>query len=237
MNLKPNPAPVLFVTAHPDDLAFNMGGTAVLLHQRGYAIHSYCLTRGERGYAWDGEGLAPPNAPLGEQRSREERESAALIDATLRIFDMPDGALFAGEEICREMAASIKELKPLAVLTMGPYEKPDHAACFQIARHALYLSGLFWKTEFYTNITIGESHNAFNPNIFVNTESVIASKKEQCFCHQHHLHDQSYWDMLLERDKAMGKIACCATAEAYFSELSLMASRWQRPAGCILMDL
>ena len=236
MNQSQSKPPVLFVTAHPDDVAFNMGGTAKLL-QRDYAIHSFCLSRGERGYTWDGEGMPPPNGPLGEQRSQEERDSAALIDTQLRLFDLPDGEIFAGEDICREIASAIKELAPLAVFAMGPYEKPDHAACFQITRHALYLSGRFWETEFYTNITIGESHNAFNPNIFVNTESVIESKKEQCYCHQHHLYDDSYWDMLLERDKAMGKIACCKTAEGYFSELSLMASRWQRPAGSILMGL
>lgn len=227
---------VLFVTAHPDDVAFNMGGTAALLKDD-YELHSYCITSGERGYDWDGEGMPPPNQPLADQREAEERASAEMIGAQLRFFHQPDGELFAGEEICREIAALIAELKPVAIFGMGPYEKPDHAACFQITRHALHLSKRFWETEFYTNITIGESHNAFNPNVFVNTESVIDHKKAQCMCHQHHLHDLSYWDMLKSRDEAMGKIACCNYAEAYFSELSLMASRWGRPAPCILMNV
>ncbi len=228
--------PVLFITAHPDDVAFNMGGTARLLMEN-YKIHSYCLSSGERGY--NGKDPSPPlpSKELGDQREAEEVASAALIDAELTFFHQPDGHIFANKDIIEKISDLIKEMEPVAVFTMGPYEKPDHAACFQIARHALYLAKRFWETEFYTNITIGESHNAFNPNIFVNTSAVIEHKKQQCYAHQHHLHDDTYWDKLLERDKALGKIACCETAEAWFSELTLMSERWKRKAGCILMDL
>ena len=227
---------VLIVTAHPDDVAFNMGGTVALMKDR-YEIYCVCLTRGELGYEWTGEGPTPPNQALADQRSAEEEASAALINAQLEFYDLPDGHIYADQSACERMAQTIASLQPRAILTMGPYEKPDHAACFQICRHGLYKSERFWETEFYTNLVIGESHNAFNPNIFVNTESVIEHKKAQCYCHQHHLYDETYWDMLLERDQAAGKLAVCKTAEAYFSELSLMASRWGRPAPSLLMDL
>ena len=47
---------VVFVVAHPDDVAFFMGGAALLLKDR-CKLHVICATRGERGYPWKGPWL------------------------------------------------------------------------------------------------------------------------------------------------------------------------------------
>lgn len=94
---------VLFITAHPDDVAFNMGGTARLLMQ-GSQIHSYCLSSCERGYDGKGQKPPPPNKALGDQREDEERASAALINAELTFCHQSDGHIFASEDICRKIA-------------------------------------------------------------------------------------------------------------------------------------
>ncbi|GAH72350.1 unnamed protein product, partial [marine sediment metagenome] len=39
---------VLFVVAHPDDLAYGMGGIAFLLRDK-FDLHLVCATKGERG--------------------------------------------------------------------------------------------------------------------------------------------------------------------------------------------
>ena len=39
---------ILFIVAHPDDLAFGMGGTALLMKDK-FKLHIFCATRGERG--------------------------------------------------------------------------------------------------------------------------------------------------------------------------------------------
>ncbi len=231
-----NKESVVFVTAHPDDVAFSMGGTAALLKDK-YNLHVICLSKGERGYKWDGEGLPPQNSELGTQRKNEELESGKLINAKVTLFDEPDGEIFAGKELCNRVADMLTDIKPIAVFTMGAFEKEDHSATCQIARQALFISKLFWETEFYMLAPFDHT-NIYNPNIYVNISDVIEEKKAQCFCHQHHLHDASYWDRLLAENKVMGQLALhCEYAEAYLTELPNVSSRWNRKFESILKNL
>ena len=222
--------PIAFVVAHPDDVAFYMGGTAILLKER-YKLHVLCASSGERGYRREGEGLPPPNGEIGAARENEERASCKLLGAELTFFDQPDGEIFAGRKICEQVADSLTEIKPAAVFTMGPFSKPDHTSTCLIARQALSLAGIFWETEIYMTESLRCA------NIFVNTTAVIEEKKKLAFCHQHHLHDPGYWDIILEDDRLAGKLAHCDYAEAYLTEFPLIDTRWGRKAGSVLMDL
>ena len=38
---------IVFIVAHPDDMAYGMGGTAWLLKEK-YNLHILCTTRGEK---------------------------------------------------------------------------------------------------------------------------------------------------------------------------------------------
>lgn len=221
---------IAFVVAHPDDVAFSMGGTAALLKGH-YCLHVFCASRGERGYDWKGEGPAPPDEKIAAAREEEERASSKLIGAALTFLDQPDGEIFAGAEVCRRVAGHLAEIQPIAVFTHGPLAKPDHAATCQIARHALHLAGIFWETQLYM------SESLRHANVFVNTTGVIEQKKQQVFCHQHHLHDPSYWDQLLQEDRLAGKLAVCEYAEGYLTQRPLVDTRWGRKAGSILLDL
>jgi len=223
-------AAICFVVTHPDDVSFFMGGTAALLKRR-YKLHVICLSQGERGYAWKGEGKNPPDWQLGATRVAEEQASCALLGAELTMLREPDGEVAAGREVCERVAAWLAEIKPVAVFTMGPLSKPDHAATCQVARQAMHLAGMLWETELYMTESLRHA------NVFVNTTAVIEEKKAQAFCHQHHLHDVSYWDKLLAQDRTAGCLACCEYAEAYLTEFPLTTSRWGRKAGSILMDL
>jgi hypothetical protein len=44
-------------------------------------------------------------------------------------------------------------------------------------------------------------------------------------------------DLILERNRHLGKMAWCEYAEAYMLNLPLIATRWERPAGSVLLDL
>ncbi len=233
MNRKEN---VIFVTGHPDDVAFSMGGTAALLKDK-YNLYIICLSSGGKGYKWDGKGIPPENQKLIEQREQEELNSATLINASVSFMHEPDGEIFAHKDLCHKVADIISEKKPVAVFTMGFFEKPDHSATCQVARQALYLSKRFWETEFYMLVPYNHS-NIFNPSIYVNITDVVEEKKKQCFCHQHHLHDPSYWDMLINENKVMGTLAVhCEYAEAYLTELPKVSGRWNRKFKSILMNL
>jgi len=227
---------VVFITTHPDDVAFSMGGTAALLKNK-YNLHILCISSGDRGYKWNGEGLPPRNRELGISRENEEREAAKLINAQVTFFNEPDGEVFAGKEICCKIAEILSNLEPIAIFTMGPFEKSDHSATTQIARQALFIAKRFWETEFYMLVPYSHS-NVYNPSIYVNITNVIEDKKKQVFCHQHYLCDPTYWDKLLEENKIMGTLAVhCEYAEAYFVELPTVTSRWNRKFSSILMDL
>ena len=226
---------VAFVVAHPDDVAFGMGGTATLLKKR-YKLHVFCASRGERGYRWKGEGLAPPSSELGLAREKEERDACALIDADVTFLDQMDGAIFADQEICKQAAEKLAEIKPAAVFTMGALEKPDHAAACLIARQALSLAGIFWETELYM-VTNRETHNPLYVNIFVNITDVVEDKKKLILCHKTQLPDADSWKMPLGRDSTMGQLAHCDYAEAYLTEFPLIDTRWGRKAGSILIDM
>ena len=222
--------PVVFVTAHPDDVPFSMGGTAVLLREY-HKLHVLCASRGERGYKWDGEGLPPPSDELGATRAAEEQASCDLLGAELTFLDLPDSEIFAGQEVCQRVGGILAEIKPVAVFTMGPLAKPDHAATYMIALQALHLAGIYWETELYMCECLGVA------NVFVNITAVMEQKKEICFCHRHHLHDPSYWDTIVEADRTAGRLARCEFAEPFLSALPLVGTRWERQAGSILMDL
>ena len=57
---------VVFIVAHPDDVANAMGGTAWLLREK-YNLHVFCATRGQRGIA----GKTPEEAPAASRHPPE----------------------------------------------------------------------------------------------------------------------------------------------------------------------
>lgn len=226
---------IVFVTAHPDDVAFSMGGTAALLKNE-YDLHIICISSGERGYKWDGEGLPPQNPEMGAQREKEELASAELIGADVLFLHEPDGEVFAHQAVCKRVADELTKLDPVAVFTLGPFEKEDHSATCQITRQALFLSKKFWETEFYMLVPYGHT-SIYNPTMYVNITDVLDEKKQQVFCHQHHLHDASYWDKLLEESRATGVLAVhCDYAEAWLTELPNVTRRWTRTARSVLLN-
>ncbi len=103
-----NKPSIVFVTAHPDDVAFSMGGTAALLKEE-YSLHVICLSSGERGVPWDGKGLPPQSPEMGAQREKEELDSAEVIGADVLFFHEPDGEIFAHQAVCRRVADDLHD--------------------------------------------------------------------------------------------------------------------------------
>jgi LmbE family N-acetylglucosaminyl deacetylase len=227
---------VVFIVAHPDDIAFLMPGTATLLKQR-YALHVVCASKGERGYRWDGEGTPPPSDELAAKREKEERAACALIDAEITFLGLIDGEIYAEREVCRRVADILTELKPVAVLTLHPLSKPDHAAASLIARQALHLCKRYWETELYMVTREGEVYHPFGANIFVNTEGVQEARMALVRCHPSQLHDPEGYAKRVQRPGVMARMSYCERAEAFMTELPAVGTRWSRRAGSILLDL
>lgn len=231
-----NPCPnIVFIVAHPDDLAFSMGGTACLLNED-YHLHICCASRGERGFT-DGA-VHDPSAELAAIRTGEELAAAALLGAEVTFLGQIDGEIFADRAACAQVAALLAELRPRAVFTHDSYDKADHSACAQIAVQALEMAGLFWETEIYSAVGIqGGGRRGDLIDIFVNISSVIEQKRALVRCHQTQVGSEDGVSAVLSRNSVFGELAWCEYAEAYRSFLPLMGRRWNRKAGSILMEL
>ena len=227
---------VVFVVGHPDDVPLSFGGTAWLLKDL-YRLHVLCASKGERGYRYEGEGRTPPSEEVGATRAAEEAASCAMLGAELRFLGQVDGDIYAGPEVCNLVAGMLAELKPAAVFTHGPFEKPDHAAVYGIATRALHLAGLFWTTELYMPVGTGTEFNNAKPDVYVNISPVIEQKRALIRCHKRHSKTEADVEEWIAPNRHLGHMAKCDFAEAYASGLAMMAERWKREAGSILMKL
>ncbi len=227
---------IVFVVGHPDDVPLSFGGTAWLLKDL-YRLHVLCASKGERGYHYEGEGRTPPSEEVGATRAAEEARSCAMLGAELRFLGQIDGDIYAGPEVSGLVAGMLSELKPAAVFTHWPFDKPDHAACYGIAARALHLAKLFWTTELYMPVGTGTEYKNFMPDVYVNISSGIERKRELIRCHKRHSATEEEVESWLTPNRHLGRLSWCDYAEAYASGLPMMAERWKREAGSILMKL
>jgi len=155
---------VVIVIVHPDDLAFGLGGTAWLLKAK-YKIHVVCL-------------LA-----YGHPRLEEQQAECAMLNADLTFLDLNPDAVYAGREICEELAEVLRHVAPVAVFSMWPIDfHPEHAACSEITRRALHLSRV--RAEFYMfEEGLGDQTAQFEPDIFVDITAVMDNKLALIRCH------------------------------------------------------
>jgi LmbE family N-acetylglucosaminyl deacetylase len=223
----PDQKNIVYICAHPDDI-YSVAGTLMLLRRKGYTVHDFLLTRGQKG------GTQPDIADI---RSKEEQAVCAIIGAELRFFDQMDGELFADRPICERVAGLLKELNPAAVITLWPFEKQDHAAAYGIAHKALCMADLRWTTEFYMCSADGEQYR-FQPDLYVNITAVIEDVKKVVACYP------SQWkpgalEWCIEAKKHYGHQAWCDYAEGFRLPLPLLNERWNRRTeiGRVLMDL
>jgi LmbE family N-acetylglucosaminyl deacetylase len=227
---------VVFIVAHPDDVAFYMGGTAILLKDH-YRLHVICASRGERGYAWDGPGRIPPNPELACVREQEEREACAILGASIEFLGVIDGDVYAERPVVEAVAKTLEALRPIAVLTHGPQEKPDHAGAFLIALQALQKAGIFWDTELYMIVQYGTTTHGRYADMYVNISEVIEQKRLLVACHRSHHTEPNSVEHWIEPNAVFGRLAWCHYAEAFLTAHPPMARRSGRKVGSILMEL
>ncbi len=146
---------LLAVFAHPDD-ELSAGGTLAHYARAGVRAHLICATRGEVGEA-------PPDlkgfASIGEMRADELQCASNILGLDSLTFlgyrdsGMPGSAdnthpqaLAAApvDAVARQVAASIRRLKPQVVITFDPiggYRHPDHIAIHHATVAAVQIAG------------------------------------------------------------------------------------------------
>lgn len=136
------------ILAHPDDETFGTGGTLIRYAREGIAVHSLCLTRGEKG--WPGGDGVPevPRDEVGPTRARELAEAGRRMGlSSVTCLEYPDGGL-AGVDAAtveRDIVRWLRSVRPDVVITWGPdggYGHPDHIAAGERALRAVELAGV-----------------------------------------------------------------------------------------------
>ncbi len=167
---------IVFIVAHPDDVAAAMAGTAHLLAQR-YRTHVFCATQGERGLP----GRDPHETAA--LRVREEQAACDLLGASLHFLGLMDAEVYAERRVCESLAEELRRLDPAAAFCQWPLDfHPDHAATSEIARKALHLSGC--KAELYMGETFpGQQTANFHPDIYVDVSRLAGVIEAAVRCH------------------------------------------------------
>ena len=127
------PADVLAIAAHRDDVEQTCGGTLLRMAARGLHTAILDLTQGEAGT----RGTA-------QDRAREAAEAARLLGVSWReALDLPDGAIENTLENRKKIVRVLRELRPSVVIL--PYwqaRHPDHSIVATLGYEACFLSGL-----------------------------------------------------------------------------------------------
>lgn len=176
-----NPAApeVLFIGAHPDDVEWGMGGTALLLRDRKIPFAIVDLTNGEMG-----------SRGTPEERKIEACNAADFLSAgsshkvVRENLHLPDCGLADSPENRRIVASAIRRHRPRIVIApLWDDRHPDHAAAGLIVQN----SRLFCALE-----TLDDPNPPYNPAAFlfypihrfhpptfiIDTASVFETKRE-----------------------------------------------------------
>ncbi len=222
---------IAIVVAHPDDVAFCMGGTAWLLKDR-YKLHVFCMTQGQRGLK---DRSMDETAAI---RKLEEQAACDLLGAELHWGGLIDGEVFAGRETCEWLAGELKALDPVAVFTMFPIDVADHATVYILATKAMHLAGIFHEVELYLmEAGAGGQTNQFDPDLYVDVTPVVEDKKRLMRCHICQIRDEAGVERWLTRERFRGRLARCEYAEGFKLYYPIVNQRWGRKPGYLLLDL
>ncbi|MDQ4116441.1 MAG: PIG-L family deacetylase [Actinomycetota bacterium] len=134
---------VLVIAAHPDDIDFSSAGTVAGWTDAGVAV-SYCIvTDGDAG------GFDPevPRSDIAGIRQEEQRKAGAVVGVSdIEFLGYPDGRLTVTLDLRRDLARSIRRVRPQRVVLPSPERDlrsmygshPDHTATGEAALCAVY---------------------------------------------------------------------------------------------------
>jgi LmbE family N-acetylglucosaminyl deacetylase len=136
------------ILAHPDDETFGTGGTLIRYASEGVAVHSLCLTEGEKGWAGGDGSPVIAREHVGAARALELAEAGRRMGlASVTCLKYPDGDLASVNEdyVVRDIVRWLRKVRPDVVITWGPdggYGHPDHIAAGERALRAIELAGI-----------------------------------------------------------------------------------------------
>lgn len=193
---------LLTLFAHPDDETMLIGGTLALLNQAGFAVHYLCATRGEGGEMGE-----PPLCTREELGDVREQELVCAVQAlggrSLTFLGYTDPPIGESEELypftddlkllAGQVATSINQLKPVALITHGSngeYGHPAHVVSHMAARIAVESLGeesplLYSVAAMYPDHPKPRLANKDDPaDLVIDVAAVMQEKESAALCHR-----------------------------------------------------
>lgn len=169
---------VVFVCAHPDDLA-GCSGTALLLSKK-FDVRVVDFTKGEGGLGEAGF----LDGSTAKMRMEEERAACAMLGSEPYFLCETNfhGAAYAGREVTKQLVDIFNDLNPRAVILHWPLDThPDHVQSTAAALHALYLAKK--KPEIYFQEQTTQSRT-FQPAYYIDITRVKEQKDKLIMCYK-----------------------------------------------------
>ena len=106
---------VCIVNAHPDDLIGSAGLAFMLAESGGYDLKIIDFSRGERGLSQHGVSMEECAA----KRTQEELEACAMLGVQPVFLHEIDGAIYAPQSTCQELAEISAKHSPAPFSRIG----------------------------------------------------------------------------------------------------------------------
>jgi LmbE family N-acetylglucosaminyl deacetylase len=227
------PKPVaIAITAHPDDIEFQMAGTLALLKQAGCTTHYLTVASGNCGSAeYNG-------ATTRAIRNTEARAAAKILGAQFHPCLTDDLEILYTLELLRALAAVIRDVAPNILLTHSPQDyMEDHVNTARLAVTADFARGMAnFKTaparpaaNFSATVYHAMPQGLHDPlrrkiipGAFVDTTSVHKLKREALSAHK----SQQHW-----LDVSQGFDSYLLAMEDMSLEVGRMSKRFQHAEG------
>jgi N-acetylglucosamine malate deacetylase 1 len=170
-----------------------MGGTLLLLRERGWEVHYLNLSSGNLG------SLTTPPAATARTRRHEARAAADVLGAVWHAPICNDMEIFYENRTIRRLCAIVREVDPDVVLTHSPQDyMEDHTNTARLALSAVFARGMpGYRTSpsrkpANRDVTIYHAsphglrdglRRRVQPGAFVDTTTVHATKRTALACH------------------------------------------------------
>lgn len=203
---------ILAISAHPDDMEIEAGGSLAKFAKKGHFVSSLVLTSG--GYT-DLKGNIYPNTLL-RQEANVASEILGIKD--LLFFDYSTKNLQASGEIISKVDSIIDELHPDVIISHHPFDShQDHKAAaeimFAVSRQGRVRTVLSGSTLPYRPNVF-----AFRPQFFVDITDTIEIKLNSIRAYRSQ-YEKFGSEIFIERIKAMAKFygwaISCEYAECF----------------------
>jgi LmbE family N-acetylglucosaminyl deacetylase len=200
------------MSAHPDDMELESGGTLAKFARKGYDVYHLILTTGYK----DSVSISI------EQRKNEAKDAANILGIKeVRFFNCQDTELTGNGQIISQVDALVDKIKPDILISHHPFDShQDHKAAAEIM-FATSRQGRVKNVLSGSPLPYRPNVFAFRPQFFVDITETIEHKLNAIRVYKSQ-YDKFGGEKLIERISAMAKYYGWATGYEYAESFEII---------------